>query len=130
MTTSSVHNLQIENSIIGSERTFYKRIRTYKVNLIYQNNFNLMKKFKIKQFYFYDSLMTWPHLDNIMIFKIIALTVHFVNFLILLQIKDLGIFVQNDVKSTVLKLMQEIMSNALASNYSFHGAHKKKHSKN
>ncbi|XP_029158620.1 uncharacterized protein LOC114930932 [Nylanderia fulva] len=42
-------------------------------------------------------------------------------------IKDLGIFVQADVKSTVLKLMQEIMSNALASNYSFHGAHKKKH---
>ncbi|XP_029169191.1 uncharacterized protein LOC114939864 [Nylanderia fulva] len=41
-------------------------------------------------------------------------------------IKDLGIFVQADVKSTVLKLMQEIMSNALASNYSFHGAHKKK----
>ncbi|XP_071653205.1 uncharacterized protein [Temnothorax longispinosus] len=41
-------------------------------------------------------------------------------------IKDLGIFVQNDVKSTVVKLMQEIMSNALASNYSFHGAHKKK----
>lgn len=51
---------------------------------------------------------------------------HLVNYRILLQIKDFGIFVQNDVKSTVSKLMQEIMSNALASNYSFHGAHKKK----
>ncbi|XP_043279872.1 uncharacterized protein [Venturia canescens] len=41
-------------------------------------------------------------------------------------IKDLAIFVQADVKSTVSKLMQEIMSNSVAANFSFHGAHKKK----
>ncbi|XP_071560399.1 uncharacterized protein [Temnothorax nylanderi] len=54
--------------------------------------------------------------------KRLSSDVHYKNNLI----KDLGIFVLNDVKSTVSKLMSEIMSNALASNYSFHGAHKKK----
>lgn len=45
---------------------------------------------------------------------------------IFLQIKDLAIFVQSDVKSTITNLLHEIMNNALAVNYSFYGAHKKK----
>lgn len=45
---------------------------------------------------------------------------------VFMQSKDLAIFEQSDVKTTVSKLMHEIMGNALAANYSFHGAHKKK----